>query len=174
MREQLGELVTGLGRVEIGITESAERVRDMTTLVQAGMDRETQLFAVQIDAMTDRAARLQTGFDSDKETRLTILLAKIKRQEVLSDIEREEAFTLMRDEQSFNRTLTQMREQAKLELPGTQVVTVGGRKKLINTQTGEVISDLGASGAAGDGVDTPGTTYEVTDYGLPSSWQPIG
>ena len=57
-------------------------------------------------------------------------------------------------EAALDRAITEKNaETARITAtaPSTEVVTVGGRKKLINKQTGAVISDLGSSSEGGSG-----------------------
>lgn len=119
------KLTRNLGRIEQGIAVSSEEVLTKTSLVQEGVDRESQLFATQLDVLTENAARIISGFDADKSTRLEIALQKIRRGEELEDRDREEAFALMTMEQEFNNQLTLLREQASIDLE-----TYGEKKKI--------------------------------------------
>lgn len=103
-------------------------------------DRENVLVPLRQEAamLSDRLAREITGYTTNVQSQTTILAQKLANQGAL------EVQELM------NLAAAAQAEQQYFQ---SQIVTVDGRKKLINKRTGEVIADLGTSG--GGGGDTP-------------------
>lgn len=95
--------------------------------------------------LADRQARETTLFSADNGRELDALVAKINAGITLSEGEKNRAQQLAVNEKSYQNALDQ------LNTGKTEVVTVGGRKKLINSITGDVISDLGSSSEGGTG-----------------------
>ena len=82
-------------------------------------------------------------------------------------------------QKELDRLLTERELNASIEVAkraDTEIVTVDGRKKLINKQTGEVISDLGSSsegGTGGTGGIVIGGTKSSTQTNKADEWEPI-
>ena len=141
--ERLSEISTSLGRAQEGITAASQDIAQRTSLVMQGQDRETQLYAKQLDMETDKAARLQTAFDKDSENELQMYLTQLQRGWQLEDKDVERAFTLMLDEQDYNQVLTQQRIKSAQDLESYEA-----KKKIdwqykpagIRTDTGTDIS----------------------------------
>lgn len=143
LREDLGTISTGLGRVESAIQSAGADIATKTGLVLQGNAQELDVFKTQMQAYADRAARLMTGFTSDQQNELNILLEKVHRQQSLTDQETARAFELSKIEKQY--------ELEKSNLT-TQIVSTGTNKSsLINSKTGEVIANYGGSGGGTGG-----------------------
>lgn len=153
MIENLTELGTGLGRVESAIQSAGSDVAAKTGLVLQGNQQELDVFKTQMDVMSDRAARLMTGFSTDQQNRLNILMDRLNRGRQLSDIERAEAFELSKMEKQFNM----QKEQFGYELsanaaanPQRTTISLGNNKTaLIDPISGKVIQTYGGTGGGG-------------------------
>lgn len=141
LREDLGTIGTALGRVESGIQSAGSDVATKTGLVLQGNQQELDVFKTQMQAYADRAARLMTGFTSDQQSELNILLEKVHRQQSLTDQETARAFELSKMEKNY--------EMEKSNLTTQMVSTGTNRSSLINSRTGEVIASYGGSGGSG-------------------------
>jgi hypothetical protein len=103
-------------------------------------DRENVLIPLQQEAamISDRLARSVTGYTALVQSQTQLLAQKLANEGALSVQE-----------------LKNLAEAAKAEMEyfDSEIVIVGGRKKLINKRTGETIMDLGPSGGGGVGGD---------------------
>jgi S-adenosylmethionine synthetase len=96
--------------------------------------------------LSDRLARETTLYSQDNQNELNALISKMQMGVTLSEGEKNRANQLAIQEQDYNNA-------KETTAAGTQIVEVGGRKKLINSQTGAVIQDLGPSTVSGGGTD---------------------
>lgn len=144
LQENLSYLSTGLGRVEDSITKQMADINNRMGYIMAGQEKDLMPYQIQLQVMQDQNARSMTGYSTDMQNRLTLLMDKLNRERYLSDREWEEASQL--------RIMEQQYEMAKQDQGGgdvpTQVIDVGGSKKLINTQTGDIISSYGGGGSS--------------------------
>lgn len=150
--QKAGELSPAVETTERALSSAQGNLTTRMGLEQADQERLAKPFGVEHDILSDRLARETTLFSQDNERELDALVAKINSGITLSEGEKNRAQELATNERNF--------EIEKQKLNSTEIVTVGGRKKLINKQTGQVIADLGSS-SEGGGVSN------VTSY-LPS------
>jgi len=162
--ERLNKLATSLGRVEQGISAAGADISQRTGLVLQGQQQELEPYKMKIQVMADRSARLMTGFTSDREANLTILMDKLQRERQLDDREWQEASDLAQSKLEFDQQKELL--ASKLE---TQIVERGGRKVLLNMQTGAVVADLGATGGGGGVPANLGSYYGTTTTTNPQS-----
>lgn len=147
LQENLSYLSTGLGRVTSAIQAGESTIATKTGLAMQGQDRELDTYKFQISNLADRAARMMTGFTTDQKNELDILMAKIARQQSLTDQETARAFELSKLEKQFNME-KQAAEDKFTREPPTQTVSLGNNKTaLINSITGQVIKTYGSSGS---------------------------
>lgn len=144
----LGELLGGLG-TQMGLETTQ-------------MEKELLPIKERLDAFGDRAAREITGYTSANQMELDVLMQKVKMAQELT-----------RDEQARAHDLSLLEKQYELEKEElkTEVVTAGGRIKLINSKTGATIADLGAKttvGTAGERekVDAKSSLAEDAKQGI--------
>lgn len=151
VREALGWQSQSLGRVSDAITNATQDAMNLTGLQEQGVERMSGAYKTKLSVIADQNARKMTGFTTDMQNTLNITLAKIARSEAVSDQQAQQAFELLKLEKQYQLEKNKLEEEYKLKDQykdtslDTEIVTVGGRKKLINKQTGEVISDLGSS-----------------------------
>lgn len=155
LRENLSYTATGLGRVQDSITRNLQDLNQRMGYVMAGQDRELMPYQVQLQVMADQNARMMTGFGQDQQNRLSLLMDKLNRERYLSDREWEEASQLRIMEKQYDMA----RQDQQQEVP-TSIIDVGGSKKLINTQTGDVISSYG--GGSGGYSTSTSSYYDTT------------
>lgn len=152
--DRLNKIATALGRVEQGVTSATQDIGTKTGFAVQGQQMALDPLKMQIQLASDNAARLMTGFTSDREANLSILMDKLQRQRQLSDREWQQASDLAKLEASY-------KHEAQTLASTTQIIEVGGHKKLVNSQTGAVIADLGATAAP---AAAPGAPSNVNSY----------
>lgn len=151
LQENLSYLSTGLGRVSSAIQEAGSDVATKTGLVLQGNQQELDTYKFRIGTLADKAARLMTGFTTDQKNELDILMAKIARQQSLTDQETQRAFELSKMEKQYNME-RQAAEDNFTRNPPTQTVSLGNnRTALINSITGKTIATYGGSSGGGSG-----------------------
>jgi hypothetical protein len=169
--DNLGWLGQSLGRVSGAITEGNQQALNLTQLYQAGTQQFVEAYKTKLDMAMQQGSQALQAFLADNENILNVTLAKIHRGEQVSDQEAQNAFELMK-----------MQTQAKLDLdnqmkiqsstPNTEIVEVGGRKVLIDKNTGKTIQDLGSSSAPKTGGGT-GTIANYYGGGSNSDWEVV-
>lgn len=145
LQENLSYTATAAGRIGNQISEARNLLGTMTQLVMQGQDRELEPFRMKLEMVSNQAARLMTGFTADRQEQLSVLMDKLQRQRQLDDREWELANQLAEEERAFERSKEGFLFEQANALPNTEIVTVDGRKKLINKQNGQTVADLGAS-----------------------------
>src|SRR3990167_5084082 len=95
LMENLGILGTALGRITQGISATIADLCTKASFVFKGQEQQLEPLKLRLSMLQDRAARLVSGFNSDKETRLSLLLDEVKRNRQLNDLDRSEAFELI-------------------------------------------------------------------------------
>ncbi len=141
---ELGRRGISTGSTFAGEYQQERRVPVQTQFGQ--LEAETGLAGEQAIAnIASKIAELQYGAgQTDIQRALELLKMEQQNQQ-------------FREQQALTRELNQPGES----LLQTQVIEVGGRKKLVNTQTGQVIADLGVSKVStGGGVSDYGSTLE--------------
>lgn len=118
--ERLGELTTGLGRVEQGIQAGMQDISTKVSLYMEGQDQMLEPLKVGIQAMTDRAARLTSAYSVDAQNQLNVLMANWQRQNELDDREYEKAFTLLQSEDEYMKSLQSAAASAGISLTGNE------------------------------------------------------
>lgn len=166
--ENLGWYGQSLGRVSSAIADEQKNALTLTDLQGQGVNRISDVYKTKLQLTADQNARKMTGFTADKETFLNVSLAKIKRGEEISDMEKQQAFELLKMEKQYK---LEYDNEMKLyeNKPDTEIVTVGGRKVLVNKRTGAKISDLGSSSEGGTGVGVAGAANYYGDTSTSSS-----
>lgn len=99
-------------------------------------------YRAQLPLLSDRLAREQASYDLEKQRELDLLLENISNRATASQAELDRANELALAELEY--------KNVQLD---TEIITVGGRRKLVNRQTGEVIADLGSSTAPSTPID---------------------
>lgn len=148
LQENLGWLTQSLGRVGESISGATADIGNKVNLTMAGQERQLEPYKMKLQVMAERSARLMTGFTADRQAQLDILTMKLQRQQQLEDREWEAAQKLLAEERAFNREKDLLISKGSSGAD-TEVVSQGGRRFLINKQTGEVIADYGSSGGGG-------------------------
>jgi esterase/lipase len=166
--QDLGWLGQSLGRVSGAITDATGQALTLTNLNSQDQEKLVQAYKDKLSLATTQGNRALEAFSKDIDNVLNVTLAKIQRQEKVSDSEAANAFELLKLQKTAEYNM-----QAEAAKSSTEVVEVGGRKKLIDKKTGAVISDLGAatSGTSGTGADlskylTPQNTTPTYDPNL--------
>jgi hypothetical protein len=144
------------------IAPAAQRAQDQANFAQgqvtqqmgyAQRDQDRQLIPLQTEQqmLGDRLAREATMYSQENQSELDGLIAKVNAGVTLSEGEKNRANELAVAEQSYQNQMKLQQQQqgfsASQQKPGTEIIDVGGHKKLINTQTGQVIQDIGSSAA---------------------------
>jgi hypothetical protein len=114
--ERLGEFTTGLGRISEGITAAESGIGTKTNLFLQGQEMQSKPYELKLTILQDRAARLQSGFNTDAENKLNIYLTNLKRGWDLDDKEADEAFELLKLEKNYNNEVTKLKEQNTLAM----------------------------------------------------------
>lgn len=101
-QKQLGTLSTNLGRVSDYITSAGADLGTKVGLALKGQELETDPYKMRINILSDRSARLTSGFTQDREMQFNILMDKIQRGRTLTDVERQQAFELAKLEKQYS------------------------------------------------------------------------
>lgn len=105
--------------------------------------------------LTDRIARESTGYDTQQQNELDTLLTRYQMGVQMSENEKNRIHELAVNEKAYEFEKQKLASADK----NTEIVTVGGRKKLIDKNTGETISDLGPSSDGSSGSGKTATNY---------------
>lgn len=110
----------------------------------AQQDVTTGLLPIQTEGqiLVDRMARESTGYSQQAQSELDVLLSKWTTNMQMAENEKGRLHELAMKEREYEEIRNN---------PGTEIVTVGGRKLLINKATGETVKDLGSSSEGGAG-----------------------
>lgn len=181
--ERLGELSTGLGRVEQGIQAAGSDISQKTGLVLQGQQMELEPLKMRMDLLSDRAARLTSGFTADSQSRLNILMDKLNRQRQLTDIEREEAFRLKLAEDDYNREKEKYQAQNKaqieyLAISSAQDLSDYEKKKLIDqkfksSSDGSIKVGTTVTPTSRYSIVTPSSTPDLSSFYKYDSTSPV-
>ncbi len=147
--ENLGWLGQSLGRVSSAISTEKQDIGNKVTLAMQGFQQQLEPYKMQLTMKMDQDARAMTGFTADRETTLNILLAKIARDEQISDMQWKQAQDLAMQEREFEQAKSL--KMIEINQPDNKVVEANGRQLLVDQKTGKIISDLGSSKAPGTG-----------------------
>ena len=111
-QKKLGTLTTGLGRVSDYITSAGADLGTKVQLALQGQQLEADPYKMKVSLLSDRAARLETGFTADREMRLNILMDKVKQGRQLTATERQEAFEMAKLEKEYSLQRTNWESKA--------------------------------------------------------------
>lgn len=103
LNTQLGRLSAGLEPVVQAYGLAQQDVGQLLELTQADQQRRLKPLETQVNSLGDRFAREITGFTSTRQNELDTLVAKIARQQQLSDREWQAAQQLAAEEREFQR-----------------------------------------------------------------------
>lgn len=149
---------------------------------QADQAKALQPYQTEQSLLSDRLARESSMYSQENQNELDGLIAKTNAGITLSEGEKNRQQELAISEQNYEHAKeAASTANTNANNSSTQIVETGGRKKLINSITGQVIQDLGPSGS---GVATPAPNpnqYIPTDENngltsggssIPASFQP--
>lgn len=163
--ENLGWLGQSLGRVSSAVSEGKSNALTLTGLGQQDSQRVLDAYKQKLDVAISQGAQSLQAFIHDSDNILNVSLAKIQRGEQVSDQEAQNAFSLL-----------QMQKQAELASQktgtDTQMVDLGGRKVLIDSQTGKEINSYNEVKAAGSGAAAGGFNFSGFQEWFNKSKQP--
>ena len=159
--QKTSEIAPALATAENSLaTASAERTARMG-FEQTDQAKALLPYQTEKELLNDRLARETTLYSQDNQNELDALISKIQMGVTLSEGEKNRAQELATSERNYNLAKEQ------LNASSTQIIEIGGRKKLIDTRTGTVIKDLGSS-TSGTGTGNVGAYLGTNSY-LPSS-----
>lgn len=113
IQENLSYLGTALGRVQEGITAGEANIGTKTGLVMQGQQIDRDTYKLKFDMLTDRAARLESGFSEDREIEYNFLMDKIQRMRQLTDQEYNRLVELQKMKVANDYSLQQIRAQGE-------------------------------------------------------------
>jgi len=151
--ENYGWLNQSLGRISGALAETQKDVTQRVGYALEGFRMELEPYKEQLSLVVTQNARAMTGFSTDRQTTLDVLLAKIGRQEKVTDQEFTAARELAIKEADYLQAIKL--QQNTFNQPNNQIVDVGGNKVLIDMNTGRTIVNLGGKTATtgGNGKD---------------------
>jgi len=117
---------------------------------QADQAKELLPYQTEGTLLQNRLAREATGFSEDNGRELDAIISKMNAGITLSEGEKNRANALAVAEMNFNNQLKLNEQQAKLSgsgQPNTQVMETWGKKYLIDSGTGKIISTYGSGNA---------------------------
>lgn len=141
--QQLTPMSTALGRVQQGISSGEANINNMVGYAVQGNQQELDPYKTHMNIVAEQGARLMTGFTSDKETKLNLLLEKIHRGEALSDAERNHAWDLSKAETDFQNKMKETEATNKNKFVNL------GKYGLYDTSTGTIVGAGGGGGGGG-------------------------
>jgi len=151
--ENYGWLNQSLGRISDALSKTEADVTQRVGYAMEGFKQELEPYKEHLSLAIQQGARAMTGFTADRQSFLDITLAKIGRQEKVTDQEYASAKELALKERDYFQAI----EMKKMEInkPETEIVDVGGNKILIDSNTGATIVNLGGKTATtgGNGKD---------------------
>jgi hypothetical protein len=158
----LGKTTTGLGNLKELISLTGTDVGTKANLFLQGQEMQLEPQKMKYTALVDRNARLLTGFTSDKETKLQILMDKLNRQQTLDDQEWQLANTLTQSATEYHRQLEEAAASAGARVTGNE--TDDQLLGLIGTQAAAKIAKAGAAtGASGQTSTVNGVLSNIGD-----------
>ena len=116
--ESLQEFGTALGRVDEGIRAMSADLVNKVQLFMKGQEMSLEPFKLQYQSMVDRAARLTSAFGVDAQNQLQVYLTNIQRGWDLADAERDHAWELIQNENSYTQTLEQLAAENGVDISG--------------------------------------------------------
>jgi hypothetical protein len=155
--ENLSWQSQSLGRISSALSEAKAQALTLTDLYGQGVDKMVDVYKTKLELVSSQGDRALNAFLTDLDNEVNITLAKIKRGEEVSDQEAQNAFAMLQTQKEYENNV----KLSELKAPTTEIVEVGGHKKLVNKNTGEVIADLGSTSAGGTGTTN---NYYTSDW----------
>ena len=152
--QKAGELQPMVTTAENSLSGAETNLGQQMGYEQTDQQKALLPYQTEKDLLDERQARETTMFTTENESELNGLIAKINAGVTLSEGEKNRAATLASQESSYLNA----KETAS---SATQIVEVGGRKQLINSQTGAVVQDLGPSSAGTGTTKTESATQSA-------------
>jgi hypothetical protein len=121
--ENLARFTTDLGRISESISGMEQMLGTKTQLFLQGQEQNLEPLKIQLGYLQERAARLLTGFTQDKSTALDVYLQKLKRGEELGDIQRAQAFDMLKLETNYKNELAKLQTQSNLNIAEWKATT---------------------------------------------------
>jgi len=150
----------GFAQGNIGeyLSNAESELTDRMAIKQADAEANKEPYRMKVTAATDAAARNLTGFTAEQENSLQLLRDKFDAGLQLSINEQNRKNDLEKLEVQFNNEKAILEKQNEMDVANYgierqdnwEVVTAGGRVKLVNPITGEE-RDFGAAPATGTG-----------------------
>lgn len=127
----LARLATGLEPTVEALTSARGEVGTRLELTAQQQERELEPTRIRIAAIGERFAREMTGFTQDKQNELTLLLAKLQRDQALEDRDWQKVNDLSKEEREWTRTKEQIQLQSEAAIrlkttPEPKKASVGG------------------------------------------------
>jgi hypothetical protein len=166
--ERLGEMTTGLGRIESGIQAGMQDISTKVSLYMQGQDQMLEPLKVGIQALTDKASRLVSAYSTDSQNKLQVLTANWERQNALDDRQYEEAYKLLEGENSYKKELQKAAASAGISLSGNE--DTDKILQLIGDAAAEEISYNRAKTGDGYGSPTNVNSYYPSESGQEDWW----
>ncbi len=120
--KRFSEISTALGRVVGRITQAEAGIATKVQLAMEGQKMTMEPFELRYSVLSDRNARLLTGFTTDRQTQLDLLFDKLERDRTLSDADWERANELADQESGYRETLQKAAANAGVELTGDESI----------------------------------------------------
>jgi len=120
--KRFSEISTALGRIVGRITKAEAGIATKVQLAMEGQKMTMEPFELQFSLLTDRNARLLTGFTTDRQTQLDLLFDKLERERTLSDADWERANTLADQESGYREKLEYAAAGVGIELTGDESI----------------------------------------------------
>ena len=118
--KRLGEFGTALSRIAGRITAAEQGIAMKVQLAMKGQEMELEPHQLYFSVLTDRNARMLTGFTADRQTKLDMLWDKLQRERQLSDMEWQLANELGAEERGYMEQLQTAAASAGVTLVGDE------------------------------------------------------
>jgi len=170
--ENYGWLNQSLGRISDALSKTEADVTQRVGYAVEGFRQELEPYKEHLSLVVQQGSRAMTGFSTDRQTTLEVLLAKIGRQEKITDQEYATAKELAIKENDYMQTVKM--KQMEINAPSNEVIEIAGQKVLINKTTGEKIVTLGSSSAPKAGGGSGANYYQQSSQQQPQASAPAG
>lgn len=142
---------------------AATNLNNSVNIASSEIDTLTKPLYTEASLINERIARETTGYTQLQQNELTTLLQNMQNGITLSEGEKNRVNQLALAELNFNNQLKLIGEESKYANKNTQIVETGGRKYLVDMNTGAKIQDLGPSGS-GSGSGKTASSYLNSAY----------
>lgn len=116
LNDFLDRISTALGRNEQSLTAAGQGISTKVGLQLQGDEIQNQVYKERVSFLSDKAARLTTGFTEDRQLRYSMLQDKIDKGFELTKMEIAELSQLASDERQFNFAKDQMTREYDYKL----------------------------------------------------------